>query len=85
MRIMDHDENVEDRLALIKRLCASEIALTIQRAGLTQNGVAAKVQLSQSDVSAIVAWSEASERRFTVDRLLKVLMRLGRSPILTVW
>lgn len=66
---LDNAEELQTRSELIV-----EINKIIRKRGLTQSEVATAVGLSQSDVSLL---TRGTVTRFSTDRIIKVLLRLG--------
>ncbi len=66
------------RVDVIKRELCAEIAYDVDFYGWSQSVLAKKVGLSQSDCSDILRTRRLE--RFSVDRLIMVLIALGHSP-----
>ena len=73
---LEEAEELQARAGLIH-----EINKVIKRRGLTQTEVAATVGLSQSDVSLL---TRGTVTRFSTERIMRVLLRLGRDVEIVV-
>ena len=69
-------------IAVIKADIAKDITYDVNFNGWTQNEVAALTGLSQGDVSLILGQKNLS--KFTIDRLLMVLIIFGHKPTFSV-
>jgi predicted XRE-type DNA-binding protein len=67
--------------ALAKAQLARAICLLIEREGLTQHAAATRLGIDQPKVSALV---RGRLREFSVDRLLRLLLRLGHDVRINV-
>lgn len=70
---------VIEEIKEIKQTIATEIAREV--AGLSQKEVCHKTDLRQPEVSDLLS---GKMKRFTIDRLLMVLIALGRRPTVMV-
>lgn len=66
----------------IKRQIISEVRYDLDIEPMSQRAFAKQVGLSQADVSLMLAGKHLE--RFTVDRLLMVLIALGHKPTISV-
>lgn len=71
------DSDESKRLDLIKLSIMAEIEYDRAFYGYTPGELATKIGLAQSDTSDLL---NGKTKRFSVDRLLTVLMRLGHDP-----